>query len=83
MQSTLWLKQFKWGSRALNDISFSSITTGATVVPAAPAEAAVGTGLTIAGKVAPITMVTAALVDADAHYTCLVLANEEFFLENF
>ena len=76
-------KAIQWGSSALNDISFSSITTGATVVPAAPAEAAVGTGLTIVGKVAPISMATAATIDASAHYGCFVQANEEFFLENF
>jgi len=42
-----------------------------------------GTGLGIADKVAPVTMGTAAVIDATARYSCLVQANEEFFLENF
>jgi hypothetical protein len=76
-------KGIQFGSRTLNDISFSSITTGATVVPAAPAEAAVGTGLTLVSKAMPLTMGAAAIVDSSAHYNCFVQAHEEFFLEHF
>ena len=38
---------------------------------------------TIAGKVAPVSMLTAATIDASAHYGCFVQANEEFFIQNF
>ena len=52
----------------------TSVVTNTTVTPAAPLEAAIGTGLGLAGKIAPILGASASLLDIGNHFGCFAQA---------
>jgi hypothetical protein len=65
-----FLNGVKWISTAFNDISFTSVVTGSTITPAAPAAAAADTVMGLAKAAGPYGIGAATAVDLAAQAGC-------------